>query len=357
MKESICIVSPSLGMGGIERALLVLANYFVSKGHQVHFISCLAHNHFYKINAKINLFEPKFNHSGRRLNKLVYYPSIVFFIRRTIIKIQPDRVLVFGDWFNPLVLLALFDLKYPVFISDRANPDFKIKFPIPQLKKWLYPRSTGFIAQTRRAAEYNRVKFQNKLNIRVIPNAIRDVTLYPDIMHESIILYVGRFAWVKGPEALIHAFGTIPDRKGWRLYMAGSGPQLNKMKKLVVDLKITAEVVFLGNVPDVDRLYAKAGIYVLPSLFEGFPNSLCEAMAAGLPCISFDSFPYEEIFTNGLDGLAVERGNINELRASIIRLMEDKKLREELGANARRISLKLSVENIGKQFVDFLFAE
>ena len=159
MSKSICIVSPSVNMGGIERALVVLANYFVSEGHKVSFISCLARHHFYVLDTKIYLIEPDFKHSGRFLTKIIYYLRVSFFIRRTIRKIQPDVVLSFGDWFNPLVLMSLLGLEYPAFISDRTSPDFKFKFPIKPFKRWLYPKSAGFIAQTRRAADYNHEKF------------------------------------------------------------------------------------------------------------------------------------------------------------------------------------------------------
>ena len=100
--------------------------------------------------------------------------------------------------------------------------------------------------------------------------------------------------------------------------MAGSGPLSNKMKQIVLDLNINDEVVFYGKVLEIDQLYARAGIYVLPSLLEGFPNSLCEAMAAGLPCICFDNIPYEEIFTNGVDGIAIKYEDIDGLTSTMI---------------------------------------
>lgn len=169
----ICVVSPSISMGGIERALVVLANHFVSKGHDISFISCIPRPHFYQLDGKVNIREPDLSYYGGFINKLIFYPRIVFFIRRNIQKIRPDAVLSFGDWFNPVVLLALFGLKFPVFISDRTSPDYKFKFPVTFLKKKLYPRSAGFIAQTGLAAEYNRTEFRNRLNIRTVPNALR----------------------------------------------------------------------------------------------------------------------------------------------------------------------------------------
>ena len=356
-KTHICIVSPSLKLGGIERVLTILANYFVLQDNYVTFISCLSGGRFYNISNQIKVIEPEFRHSGLIVSKIIFYPRIAHFVRKIVMKVNPDVVLVFGDLFSPLVLLSLIGLKYPIYISDRTSPNYKFRFPIPQLKKWLYPKSAGFIAQTKKAADYNRKLFGSKLNICVIPNPVRDIKLFPDISREKKILYVGRFAWEKGPERLIRAFKAIPDRQGWQLYMVGSGPLLERMKQLASDLEIDDELVFYGKVKDIDRLYSKASIFVLPSLLEGFPNSLCEAMAAGLPCICFDSIPHEEILTNGVDGIAVKNGDISDLAATIIRLMMDKSLREQIGARAREIRNRLNIESIGEQITDFIFEE
>ncbi len=354
MNKSICIISPSINMGGIERALVLFANTFIQKGYKVDFIACLNSEHFYPLRSEVLVIEPDFKRFHGLNNKLIYYLRLCFFIRRTIMKKKPDVILSFGDWFNPIVLLALYGLKYPVFISDRTSPDYKFKFPVPILKKLLYPKSAGFIAQTNFAAEYNRKKFKNRLNIRVIPNAVRDVKIYPEISREKMILYVGRFAWEKSPERLIKSFIALADKKGWQLHMAGDGPLLNKIKELVCVLNYEEEIIFHGKVQEIDHLYARAGIYVLPSKLEGFPNSLCEAMAAGLPCICFDKIPYQEIFTNGIDGIAVRDDDLNELTNAMARLMENKPLREAIGECAKDIRKRLNVESVGEQVLNFI---
>lgn len=355
--KHICIISPSLKMGGIERALVVLANDFAARGLKVSFVSCLAGERFYQLNERVDLVEPVFRRSGSRLNKLVFYPRMLGFIRKTVKKINPDVVLAFGDWFSPLVLLALYGTKYPVFISDRTSPDYKFRFPIPFLKKWLYPKSAGFIAQTKRAADYKQQQFGNKLNIRVIPNAIREVKSFPEVQREKIILYVGRLAWEKGPERLIRAFATLENRQGWKLMMAGSGPLLKPMQELAKQLGLETEIIFPGKVEEVDQLYAKASIYVLPSVLEGFPNSLCEAMAAGLPVVCFDSIPWEEIIQPGIDGLVIKNHDNEMLSLQLQYLLNSKKERIRLGKNAKLSSERFKTINISRDFLSFIFQE
>jgi len=355
-KKQICIISPSLKMGGIERALSVLSSYFITTNFEVTFISCLPGDHFYKLQADIKLIEPSIKHSGGLKNGLIYYPKLLLFIRKTVKQIDPDVVLAFGDLFSPLVLLALFKIKYPVFVSDRTSPDYKFKFPIPLMKKLLYTTSAGFIAQTRRAADWKRKQFGKKLNIQVIPNALREVKLFPEIQREKIILYVGRFAWEKGPDKLIKAFSMITDKEGWTLHMAGSGPMLEDMKNLTEELNLQSSINFLGKVDNVDELYARSGIYALPSVLEGFPNSLCEAMAAGLPCVCFDSIPYEDIFEQDKSGIAVPLNDITALCNEITKLIKNKDTREFLGNNALVIGQRLHVDVIGNEVLEFITA-
>ncbi len=350
----ICIISPSLKIGGIERALSVLANYFVSQSYKVVFISCLSGDKFYQLDERITFVEPDFKRTGSYPNKILFYPRIMQFIRKYVKAVNPDAVLAFGDWFSPLVLFALYGTQFPVFISDRTSPDYKFKKTIQFAKKWLYPQSAGFIAQTSRAAEYKKHQFGGKLNIQVIPNAIRDVKLI-DVERENIILYVGRFAWEKGPERLIRAYYSLPEKHGWKLQLAGSGPLLIPMQKLVNELGLEEYVSFPGKTENVDLLFAKAKIFVLPSILEGYPNALCEAMAAGLPCICFDSIPTESFMIDGYNGLIVKADNIGLLSKTIYSLINDETLRLRLGNNAMKIRGQLNTDQIGPQVLEFMF--
>ncbi len=354
INKHICIISPSLKVGGIERVLTGLADFFVSENIKVSFISCLKHDRFYHLNQKIDLFEPGFQRNKNPLNKLIFYPRLIFFIRRMVMKLNPDVVLTFGDGLNTRVLLALHGTKIPVFISDRTSPDYKFKFPIPQMKKWLYPSSKGMVAQTYAAAEYKRKQFNGKLNIKVIPNFVRPIQSY-DIPREKIILYVGRFAWEKGPERLIKAFAGLAVKDDWQLVMAGSGPLLDEMKNLSRKLNLGNSIHFPGKIENVDLLYARASIFVLPSVLEGFPNSLIEAMAAGLPCVCFDSFPANEIINNNFDGIILQDGNIPKMTETLQFLIQNEDERKRLGENAKKISEKLSIERIGHKFLELLF--
>lgn len=355
----ILIVAPSRKMGGIERALSVLANEWVVQGFDVVYVSCLKSEPFYKLNEAIKIIEPNFKRSGGFINKLSFYPRLLLFIRKNVIKQKPDRVLVFGDWFSPITLLALYGTKFSVYISDRTIPDYPFKFPIPQLKKWLYPKATGFIAQTQRAKEYKIKQFGDKFNIKVIPNAL------PTLHQESVknvsqdskkILYVGRFEWEKDPKILIRAFKEVvaihPD---WILEMAGDGPLFEKMKLLAQELNVNNSVVFHGKVQDVAKLYSNASIFVLPSVIEGFPNALIEAMSFGLPCICFSDIPYEDIVEDQINGIVVKERTPLLLADTIQILINQPNIRAEIGKQAMNsINSKCNPQHIAEKIGEFM---
>ena len=355
MAKAICIISPSLKVGGIARILSELANHWAKTGYRVTFISCLAGNRHYRLDNSITLIEPTFSRTSTFFNKLLFYPRLIGFITKQVKNVNPDVVLSFGDTFNPLVLLALKSTNCRVFISDRTSPDYQFKFPTPLLKKIYYPSATGFIAQTSRAANYRNQEYGKKLKIHVIPNPIREVKDY-QLSKEKIILYVGRFAWEKGPDRLIKAFSQISSDDDWALHMAGDGPMLGSMKKLAKELNIKNKVIFHGKVQDVDALYARASIFVLPSVLEGFPNALCEAMAFGLPCLCFDSIPYEDIFQDWKSGIAVKDGNLEMLAHKMGHLIDNPEERKKIGTNAKREIEKLQIENIAKKYISVLFS-
>jgi GalNAc-alpha-(1->4)-GalNAc-alpha-(1->3)-diNAcBac-PP-undecaprenol alpha-1,4-N-acetyl-D-galactosaminyltransferase len=349
----ILIISPSRKMGGIERALSVLANEWSKQGFEVVYVSCLKSEPFYMLHEAIEIVEPTFKRVGGLTNKIFFYPKLIFYIRNQIKKHQPDRVLSFGDFFNPIVLLAASGLKIPVYISDRTSPDFKFPFYIKFLKKQLYPKAAGFIAQTQRAYDAKRNQFGNDFKQIIIPNAIRSIEKI-EVPKEKIILYAGRFSWEKNPSDLIEAFSLIENKNVWRLVMAGEGPQWNDMKALVQELGIESQVEFLGSVSDLDLWLSKASIFVLPSILEGFPNALCEAMTAGLPVVCYDSLAYESIITPSVSGCVVPYRKVDTLASTISELMTNNQYRVDLGKKAFKKSKEWDVKIIVNRYAQFL---
>jgi glycosyltransferase involved in cell wall biosynthesis len=93
---------------------------------------------------------------------------------------------------------------------------------------------------------------------------------------------------------------------------------------------------FKKNFKDIQTKYLDASIYAMTSRFEGFGMVLIEAMACGLPCVSFNC-PHgpADIITHGEDGILVPKGGINQLAEALIELIEKEALRQEMGSKAK----------------------
>lgn len=127
----------------------------------------------------------------------------------------------------------------------------------------------------------------------------------------------------------------------------GEGPKEAELKELAVKLLPPRAVLFPGTVRDPERYYRVAGLFVLPSQFEGFPNALLEAMACGCAVIATDSpGGTSEIVRHGVDGLLTPPGDVRTLAREMDRLMTDAGERSRLGARAIDVSSRFGVDRI-----------
>jgi glycosyltransferase involved in cell wall biosynthesis len=352
--KDVLIITPSLNVGGIGRHLSVFAESFRRKDLDVTMMSCLNHKEFYTTPEEIRVVKFPNTRKPGPLGAVAFYSSLVVYIRKHILRQKPEFIIVFGELFNPVVLLASIGTHYPVFIGDMTSADYNYGFFIKILRRLLYPSASGLICQTRYIERYRQKEFNYSLNTLVLDNPIREVVRY-DIKREKTILYVGRFAWEKAPSRLIEAFAKIERKDGWQLVMAGDGPLLNEMKDYALNLGLGEKVKFLGKVSEVDRLFAESSIYVLPSILEGFPNALCEAMIAGLPVICFDGWPSNEIISHDENGIILQNeGGSRILSISLQHLIDDSIKRRRLGENAKRIRARLSSDKITDKLLDFI---
>lgn len=352
--KTICIVAPSLQGGGIERALTTLSSHFVKRGHKVIYIACRAGKHFYELDSNVIFREPSFVHTATTRHKLSNYYKTIKFVRRQLKEFKPDTILSFGDIINPLALLANKGLGYPIYISDRISPKQNLGRFKNFMKKITYRKATGIIAQTEQAAAYKRKVFGDNINLRVIPNSLRDVEVFSDVDKKNQVIGVGRLSFEKGFDRLVEAFAQVKGYEDWDLVLVGDGPVRSQLESQAERLGIAQRVVFLGMRKDVDRLLTESKIFVIPSRCEGFPNALCEAMASPLPCIAFDGVPTENLITNEVDGLVLKDNDIVGLVQALSTLMGDETLRNKLAQNAISIRQRLDKEKIGDEFLDYI---
>ena len=171
------------------------------------------------------------------------------------------------------------------------------------------------------------------------------------------VVTIGRYAYQKGYDLLLQAWAELSrireleNGEEWTLDIYGQGDQTD-YRQLMTELGIDSNKCHLnGPVEDVVKAYQESSIFVLSSRFEGFGMVLIEAMACGLPVVSFDcpAGP-DEIITDGVDGLLVPFGDVHALAEKLMTLMSDENLRKRLGQQARQTARRYEMTTIADQW-------
>jgi glycosyltransferase involved in cell wall biosynthesis len=215
------------------------------------------------------------------------------------------------------------------------------------LEKSLYASSNLVLLSKEEAKRFKESFGVTKANI--IPTPVNIAKFKPGVKTKNKeklkIVFSGRLTEVKGVDYLLKA---VPSLKGnFELIILGSGSEKDKYKQLAKELKIERKVKFFGFTTKVNEILAKADIFVLPSLSEGLPLSLLEAMASGCACVVTDiGLPVR----NKENALIVPAKNSEKLAEAINELVKNKNLRFKLSKNAVNYVKKFSWENAAKQF-------
>lgn len=347
--KKIVVIGPNAGMGGVERASTNIANGFLSLGHDVTYISLIPESPFFKLNSKY--IEP----NGFNLYSINFYKTFKY-IRKQIHTINPDAILCFTKFYAALSNLALLFTKYQIYVTERSSPLYKWPIKIELFCKIAFKikKVKGVISQTSIASVYHK-KYYGKTKYTVIPNVVRDIKIFPEIERQKIILAVGRFHDdCKGFDLLVKAFNRIQNTE-WRLVFAGGTREEGKYLLDLANENMKSRIDFLGAVKNIDMLYAKAGIFVMPSRSEGFPNALAEALVAGCCCVSFDFVAGpRDLIEDGFNGVLIEAQNYVKLEEKLSELVNDKVSRDLYGFRARMIKNTLEYTKISEMHLNFI---
>jgi glycosyltransferase involved in cell wall biosynthesis len=165
-----------------------------------------------------------------------------------------------------------------------------------------------------------------------------------------VVLVVARLDVQKGHRHLLAAARALPDAV---FVLAGDGPERSRLEALASDLRLGDRVRFLGERNDVPALLAACDVFVLPSLYEGLPISVLEAMAARRPVVATAIGGTDEAVVNGQTGLLVPPADPTSLAAAIGRVLRDAELRSRLGdAGRARVAERFSANDMVRRVMD-----
>lgn len=208
----------------------------------------------------------------------------------------------------------------------------------------------GLVLLTRQDAE----SWRDVTRTYVIPNSL---PFYPDRISKcdnKRAICVGRLNEQKGYEYLIDAWSIVAKKHpDWRLDVFGAGEIKTELQQMINSKGINMSFILNEPVSNIMEEYLESSLYIMSSRYEGFGMVLIEAMACGVPCVSFDCpFGPSDIISNGEDGYIVEYLNSQALADGICKLIEDEELRKEMGRKGRTNVLRFSREHVMQQWVD-----
>lgn len=225
----------------------------------------------------------------------------------------------------------------------------------------------AFIATTAEIEEGLRRDGFDRKKIRRIPNFI-DLPVFSGASGEAkteikarmgcenryIVTFSGRFIPRKGVSFLLEAWrNVINEEPAARLLLLGDGPLLGDMKKRAAGLGIEDSVDFRGHVNSVMDYFQMTDIFVLPSLQEGMPNALLEAMAFGLPAVATKIGGVVDIIRDGENGLLVNPGDPAGMSAAILRLLGDPVLARRISTSAlETIKSSYSLDCVAPRYIE-----
>jgi glycosyltransferase involved in cell wall biosynthesis len=262
---------------------------------------------------------------------------------------------------NVLLALAARGLPHVIAIGSEHThpPHVRLGRVWDLLRIHTYGRLSSVVTLNEKSAAWVRTHTRARA-VHAIPNPIV-VPLgigYPELAPPRkapgthVLLAAGRLAAEKGFDMLLPVFGRLaPDYPSWSLWIVGQGPDRPLLERLVSELGLSARVLLPGNAGNIGQWYQTADLFVMTSRFEGFGNTLAEALAHGVPAVSFDcDTGPATIIRHGVDGVLVPAGDTQRLEIALRRLMDDEAERHRLAFAAPEARQRFSLEEIARQW-------
>ena len=342
------------GFGGAEKSMIKVANALSIRGLRVAIVTfdeCIApfdildnvDVHFIKIESRRGI-----KRGFERYNKASFLLQ----------KISSKIVIAF--WFQLSIIFYLLSLKYKfkIYYSERGDPTDKEYLGLNGwMRKLVFPKMDGFIFQTRGAQSCFPESVVKKSII--IPNPV--YIKYDDYVTTKkrlpIVVAVGRLTHQKNFKLLIKAFAEVVVKfPAVNLVIYGDGVMKEDLLLTINSLGMSKRIQLHEPVKDLFNEIKDSSVFVLPSLYEGMPNALMEAMALGVPSLSADCPPGgpAELIIEGYNGFLFKNNDENDLINKLEYMLSKPQEMELVGFRAKNICKTHSEEIVMNKWTDFV---
>tara|TARA_B110000090_G_scaffold209932_1_gene268816 strand:+ start:2381 stop:3517 length:1137 start_codon:yes stop_codon:yes gene_type:complete len=359
--------------GGMEKVLANKVNYFIEKfNYEIHIITedQLGLPICYDFNSEVQFHDMAVSKLNDKVIKGYTFVRNVFKLRRLynnlLEDLEPDVIIVcergYLDFVIPFIDYSAPKVREYHFAREAVKVHASLMKPWPKkLQHFLrykvlfrmFNKYDYLVLLTNR--DKNNGGYSTKLE--VIPNMTSSdmPEVSSDLKSKHVISVGSMHDQRKAFDVQIRLWKEIiKSYPAWVLDIYGDGIERDALQQLINDLQLNNNVKLHGNSNTMERHYLESSIFLFTSLAEGLPMVIIEALSYGIPCVSVDcpTGP-SDIINNEKNGYLIEQGNLRELKAKLLRLMENEELRKKMGQNAKISAERYSAESVGKQWHSF----
>ena len=350
----------SMGKGGAERVVSLLANEFAGKGKDVIVATEWFSEEEYELQPEVRRIHVGLSEKQEQASRIAKQWFRVANLRKTLMEEKPDVLISFCVKANYRAMMATTGTGIPVIVSVRNDPKIDyVGTARTFMNKLFLNRANGCVFQTEEAKEFFDEVLQKKSTI--ICNPVNEKYLHAKRKTpKKKIVCVGRLVAQKNQMLLVNAFEKILEKyPDYHLYLYGDGSDDECKEELIKYVNagsLKENVHFMGLSSTLETDMADAAMFVLSSNYEGMPNALMEAMALGLPVVSTDCPCGGSRYwiEPGITGQLVPVKNIGSMVQAMEYYIQNPQEAEKMGAKAKERLQEATLDRIFKQWTDYI---